>query len=112
VPDHRRIASLGLHTLASQIVIYGSGFVSSVIIARALGPEGRGLYVVPIALVTIVVSLSSQGLDLAQVRLWARMAGSRARLLTSATWLSGLVGAFGAVIAWLVYEAGRSGPFE
>ena len=72
-----RIARLGLHTLATQIGVYASGFISSVVIARALGPEGRGLYAVPIALATIAISLSSQGLELAQVRLWARFADSR-----------------------------------
>jgi O-antigen/teichoic acid export membrane protein len=109
---NRGIAFLGLHTFASQVLVYTSGFVSSVFIARALGPEGRGLYAVGITLVTITAALASQGLDLAQVRLWARASVPRASLVTASSWLAVLVGGLVGSLALVVYEAGRSGAFE
>jgi O-antigen/teichoic acid export membrane protein len=107
----RRIAALGVHTLAARLIVYGSGFIASVLIARSLGPEGRGLYVLPIALATIVVGVTTQGLELAQVRLWAARRESAREWSSSAAWLAAPIGLVAAAVAWLVYELGRTGPF-
>jgi O-antigen/teichoic acid export membrane protein len=110
--DGRGVAAQGLHTLASRVTIYVSGFASSILIARGLGADDRGLYALPIALITIAAALASQGLDLAQVRVWARGAAERAYLPAAAGWLAVGAGATVAGLTWAVYEVGRSGPFE
>jgi O-antigen/teichoic acid export membrane protein len=112
MPQPSRIALLGVHTLAARLVIYASGFVASVFIARALGPEGRGIYVLPVALATIVIGVTTQGLELAQVRLWATRNESARQWASSANWLAVPVGVLGAAAGWIVYELGRSGPFS
>ncbi len=67
------------------------GFVASIFIARALGPAGRGLYALPIAVVSIVVALSHIGLEHANVYLASRSI-SLQRLWANATLLSILIG--------------------
>jgi O-antigen/teichoic acid export membrane protein len=111
MPRQPSIAVLGFHTLAARLIVYASGFIASVLIARALGPEGRGLYVLPIVLGTIVVGVTTQGLELAQVRLWAAREESARQWASSANWLAIPIGLLGAAAGWLVYELGRSGPF-
>jgi O-antigen/teichoic acid export membrane protein len=59
----------GLRILALRIGAYAAGFVASILIARALGPTGRGLYAYPIALLGIVMALCNVGLEHANVYL-------------------------------------------
>jgi O-antigen/teichoic acid export membrane protein len=103
------IAALSMHTLAGRLVIFAGGLLSSVLIARALGPEGRGLYFLPIAIVTVVGTVSSQGVDLAQIRLWGRRAASTSEFMSAAAWLSAIVGGGVVAVCWIAYEAGRPG---
>jgi len=49
-------------TYATQIVLLGLSLVTSIAVARALGPEGRGLYAVAMAMGTIGVQLCNLGL--------------------------------------------------
>jgi glycosyltransferase involved in cell wall biosynthesis/O-antigen/teichoic acid export membrane protein len=48
---------------------YAVGFVASILIARALGPTGRGLYAYPVALLGIVMAFGHIGLEFAQIRM-------------------------------------------
>ena len=111
MPDGRSVAALSLHTLASRVALYASGFVGAVLVARSLGPSDRGLYALPIAMVTIAGALGSQGLDLAQMRVWARGAVAQADLVAAAAWLAVAAGAVVAALTWGAYELGRDGPF-
>ena len=65
-------ASTGVRVVGLRVLHYGIGFVASVLIARALGPSGRGLYAFPIAFLGIVMALSHLGLEHANVYLAAR----------------------------------------
>jgi O-antigen/teichoic acid export membrane protein len=62
-----RFASAALTTFATRLVVAGLSFGSILVIARALGPEGRG----DVALLTAIATLSSQlavlGVDEANV---------------------------------------------
>jgi O-antigen/teichoic acid export membrane protein len=111
VPDGRSVAALSLHTLASRVALYVSGFVGSVLVARSLGPADRGLYALPVAMVTVAGALGSQGLDLAQMRIWARGSFAQAELAAAARWLALGAGAIAAALTLGAYEAGRDGPF-
>ena len=64
--------STGVRVVGLRVLNYAVGFVASVLIARALGAEGRGLYALPIAMLGIVLALSHVGLEHANVFLAAR----------------------------------------
>jgi O-antigen/teichoic acid export membrane protein len=49
-------------TYATQIVLLGLSLVTSIAVARTLGPQGRGLYAVAMAMGTIGVQLCNLGL--------------------------------------------------
>ena len=70
-------ASTGVRVVGLRILHYAIGFVASVLIARALGPTGRGLYAFPIAFLGIVMALSHLGLEHANVYLAARKVALR-----------------------------------
>jgi glycosyltransferase involved in cell wall biosynthesis/O-antigen/teichoic acid export membrane protein len=64
-----RATGTGVRAMALRISGYAVGFVGSILIARALGPTGRGLYAYPVALLGIVMALAHIGLEFAQVYL-------------------------------------------
>ena len=67
-----RATSTGVRVVGLRLSGYAVGFVASIMIARALGPTGRGLYAYPVALLGIVVAFAHLGLEFAQVHLAAR----------------------------------------
>jgi glycosyltransferase involved in cell wall biosynthesis/O-antigen/teichoic acid export membrane protein len=67
-----RAASTGVRVVGLRLSSYAVGFAASIMIARALGPTGRGLYAYPVALLGLVMALAHLGLEFAQVHLAAR----------------------------------------
>jgi glycosyltransferase involved in cell wall biosynthesis/O-antigen/teichoic acid export membrane protein len=65
-------ASTGVRVAGVRILNYAIGFVASVVIARSLGPTGRGLYALPVAVLGIVLALSHVGIEQSNVYLRAR----------------------------------------
>ncbi|MGA9977915.1 MAG: flippase [Candidatus Sulfotelmatobacter sp.] len=59
-------------TYATRVFLIGIGLVATVIVARILGPEGRGLYAVAAATGTLGVQFANLGLHSANVYLVAR----------------------------------------
>lgn len=84
--------STGVRVVGLRLSSYAVGFVASIMIARALGPTGRGLYAYPVALLGLVVALAHLGLEFAQVHLAARGKDLR-RMWADATVFSMAVGA-------------------
>ena len=64
-----RATSTGIRVMSLWILGNVIGFVASVLIARALGPVGRGLYAYPVALLGIMVAFGHIGLEFAQIHL-------------------------------------------
>ena len=64
-----RATSTGLRVMGLRLSGYAVGFVASILIARALGPTGRGLYAYPVALLGIVMAFGHVGLEFAQIHL-------------------------------------------
>jgi O-antigen/teichoic acid export membrane protein len=92
-----RSTRTGVHVLGLRVATYALAFFGSVLTARALGPEGRGRYVLPLAILTIMFTLGNLGLEQAQVYL----AGQRTPL--TSLWANAtVVGVLSAVVAWLV----------
>ena len=94
LPALEESARTGVHLFGLRLATYGIGFVASVLIGRALGPDGRGRYALPMVVLAIVTTIGSFGLEHAQIYL----AGRRVRLTTM--WANaGFVGAVvGAVV--------------
>jgi len=54
-------------TFLSQILIFALGFVASIILARALGPTGRGIYALIVLIPALMLKLGSLGIEAANV---------------------------------------------
>jgi O-antigen/teichoic acid export membrane protein len=88
-----RSTRTGVHVLGLRVATYALAFFGSVLTARALGPEGRGRYVLPLAILTIMFTLGNLGLEHAQIFL----AGQKTRL--TSLWANAtVVGVVGAVV--------------
>lgn len=88
--------STGARAVGLRLANYGVGFIASILIARALGPRGRGLYAYPVALLGLVMALSHVGLENANVYLASR--GERLpKLWANAT----LAGAVAGLLTWV-----------
>jgi O-antigen/teichoic acid export membrane protein len=91
----RGVATTAFSTMIVQLTTYGLLFAVSVIIARELGPAGRGAYYVPVAAGAITLVLVHLGLEgsntyyLANARLTVRQMAAAAALLAP---VCGLVG--------------------
>ena len=68
------------HVLGLSIAQYGAAFAASAIIARALGPTGRGAYYLPLLAATTATALGKLGLDQANVFLFGSAKISLGRL--------------------------------
>lgn len=111
-PARSRISELTRHTLATRLVVYGSGFIGTLIIARALGPDGRGAYYLAITVGLLAVTAASLGIEQAQVRLWSERAAPAADFSAAATASSIGIGAAVMALSWLAYELGRDSVFR
>ena len=54
-------------TFSSQILIFIIGFITSIILARILGPKGKGIYTLIILIPTVMLKLGSLGIEEANV---------------------------------------------
>lgn len=87
-----RATSTGVRVMGLWILQYAVGFVATVMIARALGPAGRGLYAYPVALFGIMVAFGHLGLETAQIYLAGQGQDLR-RMWANATVVSMVAGA-------------------
>ena len=84
----------GGELLGFRVVQYGLGFLSSLVISRALGPAGRAGYALPLALATTVLLTSHLSVELAISRLLGRREASvheMARLAAVAAVVLGVI---------------------
>lgn len=95
-----RATSTGVRVMGLRLSGYAVGFVASILIARALGPAGRGLYAYPVALLGIVMAFGHVGLEFAQIHLAGQGRDLR-RMWANATVFS--------VVAGIVCWAGVAG---
>ena len=54
-------------TFSSQILIFAVGFITSIILARTLGPTGKGVYALIILIPAVMLKLGSLGIEAANV---------------------------------------------
>ncbi len=89
-----RATSTGVRVAGLRLSGYAVGFVASIMIARAVGPTGRGLYAYPVALLGLVMALAHLGLEFAQLHLAAHGKDLR-HMWADATLFSVFAGAVG-----------------
>jgi O-antigen/teichoic acid export membrane protein len=63
---------LGARVMVLRLMSVAGAFVATVLVSRALGPEGRGLYALPIVQMGVVMAVSHLGIEHANVYLAAR----------------------------------------
>ena len=61
-----------METYATRILLIGIGLVSAVIVARLLGPQGRGIYAVAAATGALGVQFGNLGLHTSNIYFVAR----------------------------------------
>lgn len=64
--------SAGVRVVGLRITSYAVGLFASILLARGLGPVGRGLYAYPVALFGIVMAIGHFGLEFAQINMAGR----------------------------------------
>jgi O-antigen/teichoic acid export membrane protein len=111
VPGLAHATSTGVRVMGLWILKYLAAFAATVLIARALGPAGRGLYAYPAALLGIMVALAHIGLEFAQIYLAGQGRDLR-RMWADATLLSVVLGALccaGLALVIIVYPRASGG---
>jgi O-antigen/teichoic acid export membrane protein len=71
------VARTGLRIITVRALGASAGLAASIVIARAIGPTGRGLYAFPIAFLGVVMAVSNLGLEHANIFLAGRGVGPR-----------------------------------
>ncbi|MDX1389259.1 MAG: hypothetical protein R3344_08715, partial [Acidobacteriota bacterium] len=89
-----------IETFATRILLIGIGFATSVLIARILGPEGRGLFAVAGTIAAIGIQFGNLGLHSANTYSVARDRGKLPGLLANSLLVGFGLGGLVAVITW------------
>jgi glycosyltransferase involved in cell wall biosynthesis/O-antigen/teichoic acid export membrane protein len=106
-----RATSTGVRVMGLWFLANAVGLAASTLIARQLGPVGRGLYAYPVALLGLMVAFGHIGLEFAQIRLASQGQDLR-RLWANATVVSLLLGSLcwaGLGIAVVIYPGTAGG---
>ena len=93
-------------TFVSKVLTLVIGVGTSVLIARALGPEGKGIYAMATLLPTLIVTFSHLGIGLASVYYVAQRRYPREEILGNNIILAvviGTVGVFGGLIVSIFF---------
>jgi O-antigen/teichoic acid export membrane protein len=96
-------------TLSARIALMAMALLSSVVLARALGPEGRGLFTLVLLLPELAMSFGLLGLDQANA-VYAGLEPDRRRALVwHSTAMAGVVGGFIAIAGTCFLVFGAAG---
>lgn len=87
-------------TFATRVFLLGAGVVAGVFVARSLGPEGRGLYAVALALAGMCLQLGNLGLHSANAYFVARDPSLMPRLAGNSLAVSAVVGGMAGAGLW------------
>ena len=90
-------------TFGTRLLLIGIGLITSVIIARILGPEGRGAYAAAMAVVGIGVQFGNLGLHASNTYYVSHDRTLLSQLVSNTLVISLGLGGLGVSIAWLVF---------
>ncbi|MEV0752605.1 polysaccharide biosynthesis C-terminal domain-containing protein [Streptosporangium sp. NPDC050280] len=88
------------HLLLTHLTLTVAGGLTSVIVARALGPGDRGAYWVIVTIATTAAAMGNLSVEKSQTALWTREE-NRPAIAANSPWLGLAVGAVAAGIAFL-----------
>lgn len=91
-------------TFATRVLLIGIGLITSVIVARILGPEGRGLYAVAAAISAIGVQFGNLGLHASNTYYVAKDRSLLPALVGNTFVVSFAFGGGGAFAAWILFS--------
>jgi O-antigen/teichoic acid export membrane protein len=91
-------------TFVTRLSIIGIGLITTVVIARILGPEGRGLYSTAAAIGTIGVQLGNMGLHASNTYFVAKNRGLLPTLTSNTLFVSFLLGGISAFGAYILFS--------
>jgi O-antigen/teichoic acid export membrane protein len=89
-------------TFITRICLIGIGLATSVIVARALGPEGRGLYAVAATIGAIGVQFGNLGLHASNTYYVARDRTILPALIGNTIVVSFVFGGVGILLSWII----------
>lgn len=92
-------------TYATRVALVVLGMITSIIVARALGPAGRGLYAVALTVGAVGVQFGHVGLHAANTYYVARDRRLLPALLGNSLVASLVVGGVGSLLAWGLFLA-------
>jgi O-antigen/teichoic acid export membrane protein len=91
-PAPRRLRTDVFLTIGGKVVVLLMNVVATAVVARALGPSGRGLLAVAFALTMTLVQLGSFGFSTANPYFAAKDPASRALIVANSLWISAALG--------------------
>ncbi len=91
-------------TYATQVVVIGLGLITSITVARSLGPQGRGLYAVAMAMGVTGVQLGNLGLHASNTYYLAQKRSLLPTLVGNSLAVSCGFGGLIAAISWPVFQ--------
>jgi len=91
-----------VQTFATRLVLLGTGLLTAILVARALGPAGRGLYAVAVAIGAIGVQLGNLGLHASNTYYVAQDRSILPSLIGNSLLVSFLLGAVATGATWIV----------
>lgn len=101
----RDIISTGTQVVSLRAFIYGTGFLTNVLFARALGAEGRGVYALPAVITALLVAISHASLEQGHVFLAGRATALRT-LWANTLVATGVLGAGSWALTAILYALG------
>lgn len=94
----RSVLAASLETFALRLLVVAVAFFSTVLVSRLLGPEGRGLYYVPLVAAGVLIAVAKLGLEQANVYLYATRGVALKRLAAQNAVVALLIGAIASVV--------------
>jgi O-antigen/teichoic acid export membrane protein len=94
----RSVASDTVESFILKLLVYAGGFLASALIARGLGPEGRGVYYLPVVSAATVAAMATVGVEQANVYLFGTRGISIARLWAQGGLVAAALGVCGSLV--------------
>lgn len=100
----RRLSSEMLALFGSRVGVAGLGMMTSIVLARGLGPHDRGLLALALLLPSTLVTLTKLGITQANVYCSRREGAPLAHVASNSLVLALTLGAFTVVAVWLLRD--------
>ncbi len=97
--------------LGFQVLVYLFALVGSVLVARSLGPAGRGAYYLPVAAAAATVAILNLSVEVANTYLRAERRTALGQLSQTASMIALLLAVPAIVVMLVIYELERDGLF-